>query len=250
MKALSYGQVLGPGMQLSHTADSRWVYMVYIHRTISCFQSSAPRPIPRSLPPAEDVAQTRSRSTLPPWIQSATEAPSHSCPARSVVQTLMSRHAPAATSVSVIDKARLNSDSLNAVDLVASKKSTGFFFFFSWPLQVSTRSIFSLSCYWVVCPSFKYFLPPISRSLLPAEILSPFLSTEPLQYVTKILFTQATTDCLTTNKIKIDWLIDLLFPHTAIPWTNDRSLWGGGTYTILDSPFHRKYCLSALTDGI
>ena len=37
---------------------------------------------------------------------------------------------------------------------------------------------------------------------LPAKILSSFLSTEPLQYVIKILFTQATTDCLTTNKTK------------------------------------------------
>ena len=35
---------------------------------------------------------------------------------------------------------------------------------------------------------------------VPAKTLSPFLSTEPLQYFPKILFTQATTDCLTTNK--------------------------------------------------
>ena len=35
---------------------------------------------------------------------------------------------------------------------------------------------------------------------LPAKILSPFLSTAPLQYVPKIQFTQATIDCLTNNK--------------------------------------------------
>ena len=34
------------------------------------------------------------------------------------------------------------------------------------------------------------------------KILSPFLSTAPLQYVPKILFTQATIDCLTNNKTK------------------------------------------------
>ena len=38
--------------------------------------------------------------------------------------------------------------------------------------------------------------------LLPAKILSPFLCTKPLQYVLKILFTQATIDCLTNNKTK------------------------------------------------
>ena len=37
---------------------------------------------------------------------------------------------------------------------------------------------------------------------LPAKILSPFLLTAPLQYVLKIPFTQATIDCLTTNKTK------------------------------------------------
>ena len=36
----------------------------------------------------------------------------------------------------------------------------------------------------------------------PANILSPFSRTAPLQYVPKILFTQATIDCLTTNKTK------------------------------------------------
>ena len=35
---------------------------------------------------------------------------------------------------------------------------------------------------------------------LPAKILSPFLPTALLQYVPKIRFTQATIDCLTTNK--------------------------------------------------
>ena len=44
-----------------------------------------------------------------------------------------------------------------------------------------------------------YFLRP---SAIPAKILSPFLSTAPLQYVLKILFTQATIDSLTTNKTK------------------------------------------------
>ena len=37
---------------------------------------------------------------------------------------------------------------------------------------------------------------------VPAKILSPFPCTAPLQYVPKILFTQATTDRLTTNKTK------------------------------------------------
>ena len=36
----------------------------------------------------------------------------------------------------------------------------------------------------------------------PAKMLSPFLSTAPLQYVPKIRFTQATIDCLTTNETK------------------------------------------------
>ena len=35
-----------------------------------------------------------------------------------------------------------------------------------------------------------------------AKILSPFLSTAPLQYIPKMLFTQATIDGLTTNKTK------------------------------------------------
>ena len=36
----------------------------------------------------------------------------------------------------------------------------------------------------------------------PAKILSPFLCTARLQYVPKMLFTQATIDCLSTNKVK------------------------------------------------
>ena len=36
----------------------------------------------------------------------------------------------------------------------------------------------------------------------PAKIVSPFLPTAPLQNVPKILFTQATIDCLTTNITK------------------------------------------------
>ena len=36
----------------------------------------------------------------------------------------------------------------------------------------------------------------------PAKILSPFLSTAPLQYVPKLLFTQAAIDCLINNKTK------------------------------------------------
>ena len=35
---------------------------------------------------------------------------------------------------------------------------------------------------------------------LPVKMLSPFLSTAPLQYVPKIQFTQATIDCLINNK--------------------------------------------------
>ena len=38
--------------------------------------------------------------------------------------------------------------------------------------------------------------------VLPAKIVSPFLCTAPLLYVPKIQFTQATIDCLTTNKTK------------------------------------------------
>ena len=45
----------------------------------------------------------------------------------------------------------------------------------------------------------------------PAKISSPFLPTAPLQYVTKIQFTQATIDCLTTNKTK-----NVLFNETVI----------------------------------
>ena len=37
---------------------------------------------------------------------------------------------------------------------------------------------------------------------VPAKIVSPFLPTAPLQYVPKILFTQATIDCLANNKTK------------------------------------------------
>ena len=40
------------------------------------------------------------------------------------------------------------------------------------------------------------------EALFPAQILSPFLPTAPLQYVPKIQLTQATIDCLTKNKIK------------------------------------------------
>ena len=47
-----------------------------------------------------------------------------------------------------------------------------------------------------------YSLHQSTKCLLPAKILSPFLSTGPLQYVPKILFTPATIDCLTTNKTK------------------------------------------------
>ena len=36
----------------------------------------------------------------------------------------------------------------------------------------------------------------------PAKILSPLLPPAPLQYVPKMQFTQATVDCLTTNKTK------------------------------------------------
>ena len=42
----------------------------------------------------------------------------------------------------------------------------------------------------------------LTLSILPAKILSPFLSTAPLQYVPKIQFTQAPIDCLTTDKTK------------------------------------------------
>ena len=37
---------------------------------------------------------------------------------------------------------------------------------------------------------------------LPSKFYRPFLSTVPLQYVPKILFTQATIDCLTNDKTK------------------------------------------------
>ena len=43
----------------------------------------------------------------------------------------------------------------------------------------------------------------IGEDCLPAKILSPFLSTASLQYVPKILLTQATIECLTNNKTKI-----------------------------------------------
>ena len=38
--------------------------------------------------------------------------------------------------------------------------------------------------------------------IITGKIVSPFLSTAPLQYVPKILFTQATIERLTTNKTK------------------------------------------------
>ena len=38
--------------------------------------------------------------------------------------------------------------------------------------------------------------------VVPAEMFSPFLSTAPLQYVPKMLFTQATIDCLINKKTK------------------------------------------------
>ena len=38
--------------------------------------------------------------------------------------------------------------------------------------------------------------------IITGKIVSPFLSTAPLQYVPKILFTQATIDCLIYNKTK------------------------------------------------
>ena len=41
-----------------------------------------------------------------------------------------------------------------------------------------------------------------ARLYAPAKILSPFLCTAPLQYVPKLLFTQATTDCLIADKTK------------------------------------------------
>ena len=40
------------------------------------------------------------------------------------------------------------------------------------------------------------------KKLRPVRISSPFLSTAPLQYVPKILFTQATIDCIINNKSK------------------------------------------------
>ena len=48
-----------------------------------------------------------------------------------------------------------------------------------------------------LCVDFLLYYTPY-----PAKILSPFLSTAPLQCVPKILFTQATIDCLTNNKTK------------------------------------------------
>ena len=43
---------------------------------------------------------------------------------------------------------------------------------------------------------------PNQPIVLTAKIVSPFLCTAPLQYVSKIQFTQATIDCLTSNKTK------------------------------------------------
>ena len=43
---------------------------------------------------------------------------------------------------------------------------------------------------------------PTKLSPQPAKILSPFLSTAPLQYVPKTQFTPAPIDCLTTNETK------------------------------------------------
>ena len=53
------------------------------------------------------------------------------------------------------------------------------------------------ACCW---PCSRHF--PGRRPVYPAKILSLFLPTAPLQYVPKIRFTQATTDCLATNKTK------------------------------------------------
>ena len=69
----------------------------------------------------------------------------------------------------------------------------------------------------------------IRSDLKPAKILSPFLSTVPLQYVPKMLFTQATIDCLTINKTKnalhcetviLDYTV-LLVTRLAIAWAID-----------------------------
>ena len=43
---------------------------------------------------------------------------------------------------------------------------------------------------------------PKEGSKAPAKFLAPFLPTAPLQYVPKMLFIQATIDCLSTNKTK------------------------------------------------
>ena len=51
----------------------------------------------------------------------------------------------------------------------------------------------------------------IIASFQPAKILSPFLSTAPLKYVSKILFTPATIDRLTNDKTK-----NALHKETAI----------------------------------
>ena len=53
--------------------------------------------------------------------------------------------------------------------------------------------------------------PRPSSEMAPAKILLAFLCTAPLQYVPKILFTQAIIDCLTTNETK-----NALHKETAI----------------------------------
>ena len=53
------------------------------------------------------------------------------------------------------------------------------------------------------CVSFKIKVQILAFFTdVPPKILSPFLSTAPLQYVPKIRFTQATTDSLINNKTK------------------------------------------------
>ena len=51
---------------------------------------------------------------------------------------------------------------------------------------------------------------PIQVSV-PGKILLPFLPPAPLQYISKMQFTQATVDCLTKNKTK-----NGLYKETAI----------------------------------
>ena len=57
----------------------------------------------------------------------------------------------------------------------------------------------------LVGPCEKWCTPPhpvFYHDYVPVKILSPLLSTAPLQYVPKIRFTQATIDCLINNKTK------------------------------------------------